>query len=191
MNRTEKNTEIFVPYLLIAAVVVLRLAVHHAWNAVPVFACLLYFAANRPKREFAIPWLALVGVDAFLTTHTYGYVLTVGHGVTWAAYLATLMLGAGTLVDGRTVLRAPLVSLAASAGFFVASNFTVWLEWNMYPKTWSGLAACYTAALPLFRNSAVTETLGAIVVFAGGRLIRQAVSTLSVGRCSSNLQREA
>ena len=191
MNRTEKNSEIFVPYLLIAAVIVLRLTINHAWNAVPVFACLLYFAASRPRREFAIPWLALVGVDAFLTTHTYGYGLTAGHGVTWAAYLATLMLGAGTLVNARPVLRAPIISLAVSAGFFVVSNFTVWLEWNMYPKTWSGLAACYTAALPFFRNNAVAETLCAFVVFNGGRAIRQVMPALSVDRSSSTLQREA
>ncbi len=39
----------------------------------------------------------------------------------------------------------------ASTTFFLLSNFGVWLYW--YPNTISGLIACYTLALPFFRNT--------------------------------------
>jgi hypothetical protein len=50
-------------------------------------------------------------------------------------------------------------------GFFLASNFTVWAEWGMYAKTFSGLGACYIAALPFFRNSVVSETFFSVLIF--------------------------
>ena len=42
------------------------------------------------------------------------------------------------------------VVLLSSISFFVITNFGVWLLG--YPKTWTGLAECYTLALPFFRN---------------------------------------
>jgi hypothetical protein len=48
--------------------------------------------------------------------------------------------------------------------FFVVSNFTVWAEWGMYPKSLAGLGACYFAALPFFRNSIVSETACCLLI---------------------------
>ena len=39
----------------------------------------------------------------------------------------------------------------------------------MYPKTLSGLAACYVAALPFFRNSVVAELLCSSLLFGLAR----------------------
>jgi len=39
----------------------------------------------------------------------------------------------------------------------------------MYPKTLSGLAACYVAALPFFRNSLVAEMLTSSLLFGLAR----------------------
>jgi hypothetical protein len=47
----------------------------------------------------------------------------------------------------KQIVFLPLASLL----FFLLSNFGVWLYW--YPSTWSGLLACYLAALPFYRNT--------------------------------------
>ena len=62
-------------------------------------------------------------------------------------------------------------ALATSVGFFVISNFGVWLTGNMYPYSLSGLAACYAAALPYFRNDVVSNLLFTTVMFSVPALI--------------------
>ena len=169
MERLKSKHLMLLPYLLIFGAAILRLTVSHPYNFIPVFSCILFFGASRPKREFPIPLLALVGVDIFLTTHRYGYALTSDLAVTWVWYMAVMILGAGILgnsISPRRVLRA---SLSASVSFFLASNFAVWAAWGLYPKTLSGLAACYIAALPFFRNSVVSETAFSLLIFAVAR----------------------
>lgn len=169
MRRLATGNSILVPYLLIVAAALLRLAVNHPYNFVPVFSCLLFFGACRPWREFATPLLALIGVDIFLTTHQYGFVLTSGHAVTWIWYLGAMALGGAVLGNSISTRRVLGSSLLASVSFFVASNFTVWAEWGMYPKTLSGLGACYVAALPFFRNSIISETVFSVLIFTLAR----------------------
>jgi len=163
------RNSILLPYLLILVAAILRLTVSHPYNFIPVFSCILFFGASRPKREFPISLLALMGVDIFLTTHRYGYALTGDHPVTWVWYLAVMILGAGILGNSMSPRRVLGASLSASVSFFLASNFAVWAAWGLYPKTWSGLAACYIAALPFFRNSVVSETAFSLLIFSVAR----------------------
>jgi hypothetical protein len=185
MKRLAIGNSILVPYVFILAVAVLRLTVNHPYNFVPVFSSLLFFGACRPVREYAMPFLTLMGVDIFLTTHQYGFVLTSGHAVTWLWYLGAMFLGGAIL--GNSISTAPVLgsSLLASVSFFVASNFTVWAEWGMYPKTLSGLGACYIAALPFFRNSIVSETVCSVLVFTLARYSQRFMPVTSMRRACS------
>ena len=70
-----------------------------------------------------------------------------------------------------SALRVGAASLAASVSFFVISNFAVWAVWNMYPKTASGLAMCYVAGLPFFRNAVVSDLFFAGAFFGIGYLV--------------------
>jgi hypothetical protein len=169
MKRLESRNMFVLPYLLILGAAILRLTVSHPYNFVPVFACLLFFGANRPKRELATPFLLLVGVDIFLTTHRYGYLLTGDHAVTWMGYLAAAFLGAAMLRNSQSTPRVLGASLLISVSFFLASNFAVWVEWGMYAKTLNGLGTCYIAALPFFRNSLLSETTFGLLIFSLGK----------------------
>jgi hypothetical protein len=165
MKWSESSGFSLLPYILICGVALARLAASHPYNILPVFSCLLFFAATRPAREFALPLLALVGVDIFLTTHQYGSSLTLGAGVTWIWYLAVMMIGSGLLRNSYSWRRVAGCSLLISISFFLASNYTVWAEWSMYPKTLDGLGSCYIAAIPFFRNSLLSELVSSLVIF--------------------------
>ncbi len=169
MKWFETKHSIVLPYVLIFGAALLRLTVSHPFNFIPVFSCSLFFGASRPKREYPIPILALVGVDIFLTTHRYGFAVTGDQAAAWMWYLAVMILGAGMLRDSISTPRVIGASLMASVSFFLASNFTVWAAWGMYPKTWSGLGACYVAALPFFRNSIVSELAFSVLIFGIAR----------------------
>ena len=153
-------------YLFVLFAVVFRLLVQaSALNFAPVAASLLFFGSRMPRRQAWIPVAALMASDVWLTTQVYGYPLRADQIVTWAWYLAIVLLG--SLLQGRAnVLRIAGASLAASVSFFLVSNFVVWLAWEMYPRTLHGLVACYTAALPFFRNTAVSDLLFTAAFFA-------------------------
>jgi len=126
-----------------------------------------------------------VGVDIFLTTHQFGFALTAGHAVTWIWYLGAMLLGAATLGNSISIPRVLGSSFAASVSFFLASNFTVWAEWGMYPKTLGGLGTCYIAALPFFRNSIVAETLCSLAILAVVRYGESLVMARRIQRACS------
>ena len=169
MKRLFIGKSILVPYSLIAAVAFSRLMFDHPYNFVPIFSALLFFGACRPVREFGIAVLGLIGIDLFITTYHYGMRLTPDQALTWMWYLMAANLGATVLSDSISIKRIVGSSLLLSVSYFLASNFSVWFEWQMYPKTLGGLVECYAAGLPFFRNSVIAELESSLVLFALAR----------------------
>jgi hypothetical protein len=164
-------------YLLVVGVALLRFGISHPFNMIPIFSCLLFFSSTRPAKEFVLPLCVLVGVDVFLTSYRYGYPVTVDAVVTWGWYLIVLLLGSGVLRSSTTRLCVVACSLLASISFYLVSNFSVWLTWQIYPKTLTGLGMCYVAAVPFVRNSLTTELCVSLLLFG---LLNRARSTTGV-----------
>jgi Family of unknown function (DUF6580) len=140
------------------------------YSFAPVTAALLFFGARRPAREMWIPVAALAASGLYLSRSVYGYPFSADLLITWAWYAGMVLLG-GLLAHKATALRIGATSLAASVSFFLVSNFAVWAVWNMYPKTASGLAACYVAGLPFFRNAVVSDLFFVALFFGIGYLV--------------------
>ena len=147
-----------VAYLLVLFAVAFRLVTEaSALNFAPVAAALLFFGSRMPRRQAWVPVAALIASDVVLTLRVYGYPLRADQIVIWAWYLAVVLLG--SLLAKNNAWRIAGASLAASISFFLVSNFAVWAAWEMYPRTFQGLLACYTAAIPFFRNTAASDML--------------------------------
>lgn len=136
----------------------------------PVTAALLYFGASRPRREMWVPVAALAAAGLYLSRSYYGYAFSADLLITWAWYAGMVLMG-GLLAKNASALRVGAASLAGSLSFFVVSNFAVWAVWSMYPKTSGGLATCYVAGLPFFRNAVVSDLFFAAVFFGLGYLV--------------------
>ena len=144
----------------------LLLMVPHVWlNFTPVGASLLFFGARGPRKLRWLPVVALAGSDIILNKFHYGYPVTPDLYITWAWYAAIVGLGV-LLGRNQSGLRIFGASLATAISFFLVSNFAVWMVWDMYPKTFTGLIACYTLALPFFRNELVSDVLFTAILFA-------------------------
>ena len=91
--------------------------------------------------------------------------MTATQVLTWLCYLGVALAGARWLREPVSVPRAGIVFMLTAVSFFAAGNFAVRTEWNMYPKTWGGFAACNTAVLPFFRNSFASELAGSVRLF--------------------------
>jgi hypothetical protein len=148
---------------------VLALAVRfmpHPFTFTPVTAALLFFGARGPRRQWWVPLVLLAASDVILTKYHYDYPLTWDTFVVWAWYGAMLWLGTKLRDTNRP---SPIVgaSLAGSVSFYLVSNFAVWAAWgDMYPKTFSGLIACYSAAVPFFKHALEGDFLFTCVMFA-------------------------
>ncbi|HYX68833.1 MAG TPA: DUF6580 family putative transport protein [Terriglobales bacterium] len=136
----------------------------------PITASLLYFGARAPRKWMWAPLLLMAGADLYLTRVVYHYPFTADQLVVWGWYAAMILLG-GLLKKKGGWARIAGASLAGSVSFFVVSNFAVWLVWNMYPKTLGGLAACYTLALPFFRNGVMSDLLFTAAFFGIGAMV--------------------
>ena len=163
-------------YLFVVIAVAFRLAIPHLhsqpWHFTPVAASLLFFGAYGSRRQAWFPVAMLAGSDVILSKFVYHYPLSWDLLVTWFWYAAVVALGT-VLTRHRKALWIICSALASSVSFFLLSNFAVWMAYNMYPKTLSGLVACYVAAVPFFRGTFASDLLFTPVLFAVPFLIKQ------------------
>ncbi len=152
-------------YLFVILAVAVRF-MPHPLAFTPVGASLLFFGARGPRRQLWVPLLLLAASDVVLTKVIYAYPFTWDHFVTWGWYAAMLWLGT-KLRDHARPLPIVGAALSGSISFFVISNLAVWGAWgDMYPKTFSGLLACYAAGVPFFRRAFEGDLLFTCGMFA-------------------------
>jgi len=86
-----------------------------------------------------------------------------------AVYLSMLItVGIGQLIrNKRSISKIASATLASAVIFYLLTNLSVWAGDPLYAKTWSGLIACYTAAIPFFRNSLIGDFSFVAVLFGG------------------------
>jgi Family of unknown function (DUF6580) len=138
----------------------------HPPNFAPVAAMALFGGAyfNKKWAAFLIPLLAMFITDLFL-----GF-----HPTMWAVYLSfILIVGIGMLmIKQKKVSNIFLASVSASVLFFVVTNFSVWAAGLYYPKDLSGLAASYTAAIPFFHYTLLSDLFFVALMFGSYELVK-------------------
>ncbi|MDQ6814089.1 MAG: hypothetical protein M3040_10140 [Bacteroidota bacterium] len=151
MNK-QNNALVLSAGLLIVAAAFTRLF-PHAPNFTAVGAMAIFGGSviKDKKLAFLLPLGALllsdVGLQLF--TDTKGFYGTTQYFV-YAAFLVITALA--TFIQKRSVANIALAAVWSGAIFFVLSNLGVWASSNFYPKSFAGLAACYAAAIPFYKN---------------------------------------
>ena len=162
-------------YLLLVFAILTRVVPHHDWfNFTAVGGALLYFGARRSWREMLAPLAALMATDYVLTVFTYHYSFHwQAYVTTWAWYLAVMALGQILLHARTTFVRVAAGVVLGPTSFFILSNYAVWVGGDMYPHNLSGLAACYAAAIPFYRNDLLSTAIVAGLAFGVPVLVRR------------------
>ncbi len=143
--------------VLIALAIVSRL-IPHPMNFAPITAIALFGGMYFDKRFAPIlPLAALLISDYFLGFYP-------GIEFVYASFIISVGIGMW-LRDRKSVLMIAGVTVANSVLFFLISNFGVWTSELIYPKTVAGLAECYVAALPFFRNTLLGDVFYVAVLF--------------------------
>lgn len=151
MNK-QNNTLVLSAALLVIAAAFTRLF-PHAPNFTAIGAMAIFGGSviDNKKLAFLLPLGALLLSDVCLQlfTDTKGF-----YGATqffvYAAFV--IITGLATFMRKRSVAHITFAALWSGAIFFVISNFGVWASSNFYPKSFSGLAACYAAAIPFYKQ---------------------------------------
>lgn len=147
---------IFTTFIILVA---LTRFIPHSPNFTPLLAIALfsgYFFENK-KLAFIIPFAAMFISDIFLGFHSAMYSVYLSFG---------LIILLGFLIkSNKSFLKITISSVAASLIFFIVTNFGVWLSFNLYPTTLSGLLLCYEAAIPFFRNTLLSTFLFSGILF--------------------------
>jgi hypothetical protein len=173
------NKRFFVILGIILSAAAMRL-VPHPPNMTPIAAMALFGGVYFTNKRMAllIPLAAMYLSDLALGFLVYDFGWF--HGFmpfVYAGFVVTVCLG--FLVRRRlTPLTVGGAALTGSILFFIIANFGVWLVSNLYPKTLAGLAGCYVAAIPFFRNTLMGNVVYTLVLFGGFALAQRYLPVL-------------
>jgi len=162
-------------YLLLVVAILTRVVPHPGWlNFTAVGGALLYFGARRSWREMLVPLAALMTTDYFLTVYSYHYAFRwQGYVASWTWYLMAMTLGLILLHAKTSLVRVAAATLLGPTSFFVLSNYAVWAAGWGYPRTLAGLATCFAAAVPFYRNDLLSTTVVCGLAFGVPVLVRR------------------
>lgn len=180
-NSKESSLEQGIALSLLAFGIVLRLLPHPP-NFAPISAIAL-FGGVHLKKPYAIvlPLLSMFASD--MLGEALG--LFPGfHRTMPAVYGSFALVGLiGLLIrKHKSVVTIAGGALAASILFFLVTNFAVWQEGILYPRTWSGLAAAYFAGLPFLRNTVLGDLFYTGILFGTYELARTSIRKLALVR---------
>lgn len=114
------------------------------------------------KSAVLIVALALL-ISDLLLAYGFGYAVFGPWSLfTYSGFIVISLLGKYLAPLKRVYLLGFVI--CASLAFWVWTNFGVWLLDGMYPKSFSGLIMCYTAALPFLRNAVMGDVLWMLVL---------------------------
>ena len=164
-----KRTLTLICILLLAVASRLLILAGPAWaNFSPITSMALFAGAYFSSKSQSISWTILIHMSLFV-------------GIS--------LLGTYMLKNKITALNFLASNLAAVIGFFLLSNFAVWLNLPslgtavvgdelVYTKDWNGLMQCYAMGLPFLKNSLVSQFLFSGIFFGGFELLKKQVPAL-------------
>ncbi len=160
------RTAVAVTMILIAA---FSRLLPHPPNFTPIAAIALFSAVYLDRKAaMIIPLLAMLASD-----YVIGFYGTIGW--VYGSILAVGLIGFW-LRGRRTIGTTALATLGGSVLFFIVTNFGVWYSQEVtYPHTLAGLASCYVAAIPFFRNALAGDLFFVALLFGSYELMRRAL----------------
>ncbi len=160
-------------YYLIFFSIILSLTriIPHPPNFTPIISAAITAPLLFNSRLYSI---ALVVMAIFLADLIIGF-----HPFQFIIYSIFISISLITPIQKKYSLFA-LMTVGASLWFFIISNFSVWIIWDMYPKTLDGLIICYTKALPFFKNTLLSTILYTGLILAAFKYLEILKKILSL-----------
>jgi hypothetical protein len=147
----------FLALLLVVIGFALRL-LPHAPNFAPVGALALFAGAVLGwQAGLLLPLAIMVSSDIVIGLYPGVY-------FTWLGFVLVGLFGL-SLKNRHVSVQVAAGALGSGLIFFIVSNFGVWASSGMYPLSWQGLLACYSAAIPFLRMSLTADFVYSLALF--------------------------
>ena len=182
MSNQQVRNLIIVALILAAAI---SRIIPHPYNFAPISAMALFGAAWFQRRALAIgvplaaTWLSDLLLNNFVYNQHYERFTWLDQGWYWMYGSFALIAVLGMLTLRKvTVPRIIGSSLAASAIFFLVTNFACWPGSAAYAQDLGGLMACYAAGIPFLGGTVLGDLAYSGLLFGSFALLRQQVPAL-------------
>ena len=182
MSNQQVRNLIIVALILAAAI---SRIIPHPYNFAPISAMALFGAAWFQRRALAIgvplaaTWLSDLLLNNFVYNQHYERFTWLDQGWYWMYGSFALIAVLGMLTLRKvTVPRIIGSSLAASAIFFLVTNFACWPGSSAYAQDLGGLMACYAAGIPFLGGTVLGDLAYSGLLFGSFALLRQQVPAL-------------
>lgn len=153
---------------------VLGRLIPHFPNVTPMTSLCLFCGSKLSRLVGFLSLLLTLFVSDLLLALILGYpIFSMWTLFTYSGF-AVIMLISSKLKYSARIL--PGYLLASSLGFWLWTNFGVWLTSAIYTKSFVGLIACYTAALPFLRNAIIGDLLWGAIIFGSYSLVQSKIS---------------
>ena len=164
--------------VLFIAIIFFGRVLPHPYNFTPLIAVTLLssFSLSNKFLAFMIPLVGFWISDLFMNNYIYaGYfadftVFNFGMIWTYGAIVLVALMGSSFL-NKISAGKVVLASLSGSTIFYLISNFGVWALSPMYAKTLTGLAQCYSLALPFYGTSLMGDLVYSAILFGAYQLV--------------------
>ena len=151
-NITSKQNVLSFIYILF--LLVLGRLIPHPPNFTPILAAAIIapYMMDNKWISLSIPLLAMIITDFFIGFHS---------SILWVygAIAISTLLSDYIRRFNKYYLQLGAMALISSILFFLITNFSVWLIWDFYPKSFEGLILCYIAGIPFFKNTLMSTIL--------------------------------
>lgn len=168
-SNREARVSVAIVAVLIGCAIVTRLLPYDArpFNMTAIGGLAIFAAARfRIGTALGIVFATILASDLVLFAR-HGY--DRAYLPNYATYFSLLVYPAVALLLLRRSahpLRVAASAFAGATGFFIVSNFIVWVgSTHMYPKTLAGLAECFTMAIPFYHGFLIGDLVFASAAF--------------------------
>lgn len=175
-------------FLIITGFIVLAVLsriLPHPYNFTPLGAIALFGAAYFSDKKWAIiiplmaMWISDLILNNFIFAAFFDGLTLFNWGMVWIYGSLIFIALAGMKILKKISLPRILGSaVMASILFFVISNLGVWLTSPMYPLSFQGLIACFTAAIPFFHNTLAGDLVYCAALFGAFEYLKYRVPDL-------------
>jgi len=138
-------------YLIFFGIILaLSRIIPHPPNFTPIIASAIMAPLLIKDRLFgiAIPIFAMFISDIIIGFYSYQFVI-----------YSSILVIALVAPMRKNYINLGIMAVGGSVWFFITTNFAEWIIWDYYPKTFEGLIAAYTLALPFFKNTLISTCL--------------------------------
>jgi hypothetical protein len=133
----------------------------HPPNFAPIAALALFGGTHFRDRRlaFLVPLGALFLSELVIGFYSHMYMV-------YGSFILIVCIGM-LLRRWRKPRAIAAATLSSSILFFAITNFGVWALGSLYPRTTTGLFACYVAAIPFFQNTLLGDAFYTALLFGG------------------------